>query len=258
MTRLLHTLLLVAAAATAALMFNVFIETRLAPPLFSEAQAMTRPAPPPTLNLLRLARLTGLTPHQVDQSPMPLATEPLIEERLLGTLLDIDHPEHSLALVQSPTTLKVTTAMCGDFISGAEVVSIERSQVFARSRGQVRRVASTGSSSPATAGALSIDLQRTEVLAAINGFASDPSRPTLMPVLERGVTRGVRVSSEPRSFYRSLGLQQGDLITRINGEDLAALIFQGPQALQRLRTASSVDLELERNGAVLHRTFVLQ
>ncbi len=255
MTRLIHCVFLAAAAALAATFINIALEASLAPrrtAVVGEAPSH-RVRPLPLINVERLAALTGL--HS-QEAAAPEVFQPLAA-RLLGTMIDVDHPEASLATIQSSVTLKVTTSMIGDFISGAEIVSIERSRVFVRAQGQLREIGETPALAPGPS-VPDVELKRADILAAIAGFAKDPLRPVIAPVIERGVTRGVRLTLQPGSIYATLGLHTGDVVTRLNGEDLSGWVLQGGEAVSRLRSAATIEVDFERGGTVMHRTFALR
>ncbi len=255
MTRIIHCVFLAAAAALTATFINIALEASLAPrrtAVVGEAPSH-RVRPLPSFNVERLAALTGL--HS-QEAAAPQVLQPL-DARLLGTMIDVDHPEASLATIQSSVTLKVTTSMIGDFISGAEIVSIERSRVFVRAQGQLREIGATPSLA-ASARVPDVEIKRADIFAAIAGFAKDPLRPLIAPVIARGVTRGVRLTLQPGSIYATLGLQTGDVVTRLNGEDLSGWVLQGVEAVSKLRSAATIEVDFERDGTVMHRTFALR
>ncbi|MDQ6966050.1 MAG: PDZ domain-containing protein, partial [Mariprofundaceae bacterium] len=53
----------------------------------------------------------------------------------------------------------------------------------------------------------------------------------------------------PGSLYAQAGLMNGDVIRKVNGQDIASP-EQGIALFQALQTASSLDLEITRAGAV--------
>ncbi len=256
MTRIIDCVFLAAAAALTATFINIALEASLAPrrtAVVGEAPSH-RERPLPLINVERLAALTGL--HS-QEAAAPDVLQPL-DARLLGTMIDVDHPEASLATIQSSVTLKVTTSMIGDFISGAEIVSIERSRVFVRAQGQLREIGANASSASAGPRVPDVEIKRADIFAAIAGFAKDPLRPLIAPVIVRGVTRGVRLTLQPGSIYATLGLQTGDVVTRLNGEDLSGWVLQGVEAVSKLRSAATIEVDFERDGTVMHRTFALR
>jgi general secretion pathway protein C len=87
-----------------------------------------------------------------------------------------------------------------------------------------------------------------EVAASTNNISQLLTQARALPYLENGKTVGFRISEiVPGSLYEKIGLQNGDVIEKINSQDVddPAKFFQMYQGLQE---AQSITLDLMRNG----------
>lgn len=77
----------------------------------------------------------------------------------------------------------------------------------------------------------------------------------LSPAKEDGRIIGYLLSpGEDPSLLDELDLQQGDIVTAVNGMRLDSP-SQGLKVMQRLTTLNQAELEILRNGQILHRSF---
>ncbi len=256
MTRLINFTFLGLGAWLVATTLSTLSQTQRLRPVPTTVRALgTAATATVSLSLARLATLTGLGPAE---TPVAASEERPVrfEARLLGTLIDDEHPHQSLAEVVTPRASRGITFAVGENINGAQVVSIERTRVWVRVEGKLAFI--DGSSlpfvaSPALGPQSDFELTRGDLFKAISLYPSDASRPTLV-----AVARGVRVEIKPGSVYASLGIQSGDVIRRINGEDVASVVRHGPEWLGQLRRLSKIELELERQGTVIRRSYALE
>jgi general secretion pathway protein C len=77
----------------------------------------------------------------------------------------------------------------------------------------------------------------------------------IVPAFKDGVAQGFKLFSiRPDSIYTKIGIQNGDVIRRINGYDLNSP-EKALEIYSKLKEASRIDIEVERNGAVLQKTY---
>ena len=77
----------------------------------------------------------------------------------------------------------------------------------------------------------------------------------IVPAFHGGVARGFKLLSiRPESFYTKIGIQNGDVIRRINGFELNSP-ENGLEIYTKLRESSRVDLEVDRNGSSIRKTY---
>lgn len=266
MNRSIHFVFLFSGAWLVATTLSTVIEAQLPPVPTALKAVRTAAAATASLSLTRLGRLTGLSTAPPSSVQVTASLPSRFDARLLGTLIDESRPALSLAELLSPRAGRAMTYAIGEHIDGAEVVSIERARVWVRLADGRSAFIEGGvfQPQPVALGPVrqrsesEFELTRDDLFKAISQYPSDASRPTLVPVLARGVPTGVRVELKPGSMYASLGLQSGDVIRRINGEDLSTVMSRGLEWVGRLRSLPRIELELERGGALIRREYALQ
>ncbi|RJS16831.1 general secretion pathway protein GspC [Corallococcus sp. H22C18031201] len=275
------------AVCVIALTMNVFIEDTLVPTTAGLTQA---PMPrhraasdaPPTLEGARFAALTGLTlqaPPALSGTPPPDTETPSpLPLRLLGTLV-AQEPVWSLASVQIRDSARPKSLMVGDSVLEAKVIAIERTRLLlereghrevvalgapqvaptpARALTQPEGLAPSGSKLGQGIRALSenaYEIPRQELSDALGHLNELAVEARLMPAFQDGQAVGFKVSAiRPDSFYTRLGLQNGDVLRRINGFDL-----NSPEKLlelyAKLRDSPHLELDVVRGGASVRKVY---
>ncbi len=230
------------------------------------------------LDTPRLANLIGLRLRPAEETlsqPSDEAgpTRCALAVKLIGTLsgvarrwvvasLDVRGKAHSYGI--------------GDEIEGASIIDIERDRVIVWNQSRqefIDRGAPTEATrSDAIPGiptqgigagirALSpteYEVPRPEldnILADIDTIATQARS---VPVIRDGRMQGLRLFGiRPESVYQRLGISNGDVITRINGEQLDSM-SKGLQLFARLRDARRIDVEFERSGALTRKTYYVR
>ncbi|HZA50472.1 MAG TPA: type II secretion system protein GspC, partial [Myxococcaceae bacterium] len=201
--------------------------------------------------------------------------------KVLGTLL-ASAPEWSIASVLDPALNDSTTYMVGDRLQGAEVVTIERKRVILLNAGRREYIddqpgdgsgpmavapvgPALGASPVNTAGpvgqgvrALSeneYEVQRTEIDRTLNDLNSVAMQARIVPAFKDGVSQGFKLFSiRPDSIYTKIGIQNGDVVKRINGFDMNSP-EKALEVYSKLRESNRIDIEIERNGTPVRKTY---
>lgn len=229
-------------------------------------------APPPTSD-------PQPAPESGDAVPTQL---PL---KLLGTMTSSD-PKMSLATVYQDTTQHSRTVWTGSKIQGAKVLVIGRTRIWLSNKGRVEFLeisprsadpeggpepssAAAPAASPAAAPrAFGASLQQTGpdtyVVQRRDVHDIRPHQKELVDGGERkgayrnGQWLGIKVVSlVPGSVYERMGLKAGDILLKANG-----LLLGFPpkqfEAIALLKTATRIDLDIERDGQIIRKTYILQ
>ena len=206
---------------------------------------------------LPLVRSEPKPPGEVEAPPSNLSV------KLLGTSVS-DIPELSLATLQDLTAKDTTVYAIGDLLQGATVVDIQRLRVTVDNQGRrevidleqsvAGPVTNQTPASPLAQGITAVGPGKFLVdRKVLEAFLANPTpeltKAFLAPVYEGGLTRGWKLARlASGSMLGKLGLAQGDVLRRVNGFELT-----DPTKLleifTRLRDASRVEVEVERNGA---------
>jgi general secretion pathway protein C len=254
-----------------------------------------RAMPVAALNLDRIAKALGLpvpkpepvvmepTVPKVDLNAAPVHTT--LRVKLLGTLVSEGMPEWSVASIQDVVTLKTNTYMIGDRVQGAEVVEIERLRVIVINNNRREFIDNTpgdasGAPPPPAAPIISAkavdsgpppsvalgagvkqlsdndyEIPRAEIDKTLANLNDVAMQARIVPAFKDGVAQGFKLFSiRPDSIYSKIGIQNGDVIKRINGFDLNSP-EKALEIYSKLKESSRIDIEVERNGAAVRKTY---
>jgi len=287
-----HLVFISLVAFVAARTVNLFVEAAIAPlPSTETPRAIARAAPVRTatpLNLERFAKLTGLSVPKPDSEVVeeggPVAddmqSKPVksaLRAKLLGTLL-ATRPEWSLAEILDTGTNHAQTFMVGDKLEGAEILEIERERViiFNNHRreyidGDVGAGATvalnpprppTAEPHPSVVGtgirAVSdneYEVPRNEIDKTLSNLNDVAMQARIVPAFKDGQAQGFKLFSiRPDSIYTKIGIQNGDVIQKINGYELNSP-EKALEVYTKLKEANRIDIEYERNGVKGHKTY---
>jgi len=283
-------LFILLAAWIAASTVNVFVETAIRPAPVPGTRAPRRLAPVETqvstLDLETLARLTGLkvpdeptvvepgSGESVDPNAAPVRSG--LSVKLLGTLVAGD-PKWSFASIQNMGNQKSTTYMVGDRVEGAEVLEIERARVIVANNGRREFIdGSAGEGAPAytpptpvaaapgkqsfgngikSTGDNEYEVPRAEIDRTLSNLNDVAMQARIVPAFKDGQAQGFKLFSiRPDSIYSKIGVQNGDVIKRINGFDMNSP-EKALEVYSKLKESSRIEIDIERNGAPVKKTY---
>ncbi|MEW5740058.1 MAG: hypothetical protein AB1938_14090 [Myxococcota bacterium] len=215
------------------------------------AAPATEVTPRPILNGARLASLLQLEERPLAGRPRLSTTEAPLT--LLGTLAP------AFACVVDQTTGAVRTVAPGDTVAGAEIVSIARGMITLRRGGALEELhLRAGSGASPKAPTPSTALARSELMKVVENFPELAQKLRVVPRVTDGRFDGFALFGLAQvPVLSASGLQDGDVIHRVNGIDtsrpdqLLALVGQLP-ALNR------VEVEFTRKGVPLRHAISLQ
>ena len=287
-----HLIFIFLVGLVAAKTINLFVESVILPPPKEDASRATvrRTAaqPVPQLQLDRLAMLTGLPlpkepeVQEPDQPPLDPNAPPVkcgLHVKLLGTLA-ASVSRWSIATILDLGTQHAQDFSVGDKILGAEILEISRERVIAlnnnrrcyisnEAEGPVasvtpepRRFGPTGEPNPSGLGSgikatsdSEYEVPRSEIEKSLSNLNELAMQARIVPAFKDGQAQGFKLFSiRPDSLYTKIGIQNGDVIRRINGNDINSP-EKALEIYSKLRDASRIDIEIERNGTPLRKTY---
>ena len=289
-----HLLFIFGVALLLARIGNAFVEglvTPLPTGNGSSKRAVHKYEPVAVLSMEKLAKLSGMKVPEIEpavkepqEQAVDLSSEPVrspLRVKLLGTLLSAV-PEWSIATIQDVVTLKASTYMVDDDIQGAKVLEIERERVIILNNNRrefidntagdgaglpVPLVAAVNTKPPADknlgAGVKQVSeneyqIPRGEIDKTLANLNDVAMQARIVPAFKDGVAEGFKLFSiRPDSIYSKIGVQNGDVIKRINGYDLNSP-EKALEIYSKLKEASRIDIELERNGSNINKTYNIQ
>jgi general secretion pathway protein C len=284
-------------ALLAARTVNLFVESALTPMPSGEVSARQKAKPMETLASLDLKRLSDLTgvavpePDPVVAEPTAPALDPNaapgksgLRVKLLGTLVASDNL-WSVASVQDMNSQRSTTYMVGDRIQGAEVLIIERERVIILNNnrkefidGQPGDGSGMAMAPPPIAAGPAVqpppgnglgngiravsendyEVPRTEIDRTLANLNDVAMQARIVPAFKDGQAQGFKLFSiRPDSIYSKIGVQNGDVIKRINGFELNSP-EKALEVYTKLKEASRIEIELERNGSSVRKNYTIR
>jgi general secretion pathway protein C len=243
--------------------------------------------------LARLTGLPLPVPEPAVKEPaaeqaLDLGGEPVktsLRVKLLGTLV-ASNPEWSIASIQDVPTMKTGTYMVGNELGGvATVLEILRNRVIVLYNGRREYIDATtgdGAGAPPPVAAApplptatpvkepgtlvagngikamnenEYEVPKAEIDKTLSNLNDVAMQARIVPAFQDGVAKGFKLFSiRPDSIYTKIGIQNGDVIRRINGFDLNSP-EKALEVYSKLKEANRIDIEVERNGSVLRKTY---
>ncbi|NVJ28426.1 MULTISPECIES: type II secretion system protein GspC [Myxococcus] len=278
-------------ALLAAKTVNLFVESAISPVptsgAASRAPANARPAQSALAlpDMEQLSRVTGIkipepevavaepTAPQVDPNAAPVKSG--LRVKLLGTLV-AGNPDWSFASIQDMVTQRSQTYMVGNALQGATVLEIERERVIIVNGGRKEfidgnpgdgaqaftpptpPVAQANTASTSGIRAVSdneYEVPRAEIDKTLNNLNDVAMQARIVPAFKDGQAVGFKLFSiRPDSIYSKIGVQNGDVIRRINGFDLNSP-EKALEVYSKMKDSSRIEIEIERNGAPIRKSY---
>ncbi|NNB87893.1 general secretion pathway protein GspC [Corallococcus exiguus] len=281
-------------ALLAARTVNLFVESSISPAPASEAPARvaqrTHAADSglATIDAERLSRLTGVKLPAEEVAVKEPTTRPDFDAnappaksglrvKLLGTLV-AGNPDWSFASIQDMNTQRSQTYMIGNDLMGATVMEIERERVIINNNGRREFIdgqpgdgAVAAYTPPPTAptatptnnlgngikstGENEYEVPKAEIDKTLSNLNDVAMQARIVPAFKDGQAVGFKLFSiRPDSIYSKIGVQNGDVIRRINGFDMNSP-EKALEIYSKLKDSSRIEIEIERNGAPIRKSY---
>jgi general secretion pathway protein C len=234
-------------------------------------------------------------PPPVDENASQEAPTPNIEgqeavksglrARVLATVV-ANRPDWSMANIEDQSSKEVKLCMVGDTVMNAEILEIEWLRVIINNggrkeyldtepgdgsgapqppgpRGSMPPVAMNVNPPPSadvgggikSLGGDNYEIEKGEIDKALSNLNDIAMQARIVPAFKDGAATGFKLFSiRPNSLYSKIGIQNGDVIRRINGYE----INSPDKALEiytKLRESNRIDIELDRNGSPVRKTY---
>jgi len=213
-------------------------------------------------------------PKADDLSSEPVRTS--LHAQLLATVV-ANKPEWSIATLRDLNLNQDDVYMLDDLFMNAKVLSIDQLRVILLNDGHREFLDLTPPSSgppppkpmadatPAGGpdGIKRIDdrhfqIERSTVNNALGNLNDLAMQARIVPSFKNGQANGFKLFSiKPDSLYSQIGIQNGDVIQRINGLDINSP-DKALEAYGKLKSANALDLSVERNGQTVSYHYAIQ
>ena len=99
------------------------------------------------------------------------------------------------------------------------------------------------------------DVKKSVLDGTLSNLNAVATQARIVPSFKNGVANGFKVFSiQPNSFYSSIGVENGDVIQKINGYEINSP-DKALEIYQKLREARHVTVDLERNGQTIRKEY---
>ncbi|MGC4113954.1 MAG: type II secretion system protein GspC [Myxococcales bacterium] len=211
------------------------------------------------------------------------AVKTSLRVRLIGTMV-ANLPEWSLANIEDGNSKVTTVYMVGDKIQTAEIIEIELKRVLINNNGRKEyiddelgsgeghplpvpqppiTVASNTNPPPSSAvgagiketGADTYEIPRDEINKALGNLNDIAMQARIVPAFKDGVSTGFKLFSiRPDSLYTKIGIQNGDIVRRINGFEINSP-DKALEVYTKLKESNRIEIEVDRNGSAVRKTY---
>jgi general secretion pathway protein C len=210
-------------------------------------------------------------------NPVPVRSS--LRATLVGTAI-ADPPRYSLCQITNPDLNETQVYAIGDKYQGARIYAVEKERVLIDNNGVNEYIDNSASAAPnigisplpaatgvATAGGgegvkqLSENqyvVAKSEINNALTNLSDLATKARIVPSFKNGVANGFKLFSiVPDSLYAKIGIQNGDVIRRINGYEMNSP-DKALEIYQKLRDASRIEIELERRGETIRKSYSIE
>jgi general secretion pathway protein C len=250
---------------------------------FAKAFDLPIPKPPPTAGEVEAPK--------PPPPPSPTWTEAPVRSSLHGVLVStaIASPEKwSLCQILNTDNNETAVYAVGDYFLTARIYRIERvpeagkdgsskDRVLVENEGRnefidasaaAPAVAPLAPVPPPTAAAgpsnikqiseNNYSIPKKEIDSALSNLADLSTKARIVPSFKNGVSNGFKLFSiVPDSLYAQIGVQNGDVIRKINGYEMNSP-DKALEIYQKLRDANRVEIELERRGETVRKLYTIE
>jgi general secretion pathway protein C len=197
---------------------------------------------------------------------------------LIGTAM-AEPAKYSLCQIINPDANDTQVYGIGDKYQGARIYRIEKERVLLDHDG-VNEYIDNSAAAPPNLGVTPIPqlggqpqaandsvrqlsenqyvVARSEINSALTNLSDLATKARIVPSFKNGVANGFKLFSiVPDSLYAKIGVQNGDVIRRINGYEMNSP-DKALEIYQKLRDASRIEIEIERRGETLRKTYSIE
>ena len=216
----------------------------------------------------------------VEQKPSWSATP--VRSALHGTLVGTaiaDPPRYSLCQITNPDVNETQVYSIGDKYQGARVYQVEKERVLIDNDGRNEYIDNNAAAAPnlgvtpmpqpgqaAQGGGEGVKqlsenqyvVAKAEINNALTNLSDLATKARIVPSFKNGVANGFKLFSiVPDSLYSKIGVQNGDVIRKINGYEMNSP-DKALEIYQKLRDANRIEIELERRGDTVRKSYSIE
>ena len=216
-------------------------------------------------------------PEPVSKGWNPVPVKSSLHATLVGTAI-ADPARYSLCQIANPDLNETQVYAIGDKYQGARIYGVERERVlldnaganeFIDNNAAAPNIGVTALPQPPVAANGGGDgvkqlsenqyvVAKVEINNALTNLSDLATKARIVPSFKNGVANGFKLFSiVPDSLYAKIGVQNGDVIRRINGYEMNSP-DKALEIYQKLRDASRIEIELERRGETVRKSYSIE
>jgi general secretion pathway protein C len=193
---------------------------------------------------------------------------------LIGTAV-ADPAQYSLCEIMNPDLGEPQIFTVGSMYLGARIYQIDKERVLFVNNG-VNEYMDNGAAGP-NLGVVAVAppppsndgsvkqlsehqyvVAKSEINNALTNLSDLATKARIVPSFKNGVANGFKLFSiVPDSLYSKIGIQNGDVIHRINGYEMNSP-DKALEIYQKLRDANRIEIEFERRGETVHNSYSIE
>ena len=196
-------------------------------------------------------------------NPVPVRSS--LHGTLIGTAIADPH-RYSLCQMTNPDLNETQVYAMGDKYQSARIYRIEKERVLLDHDGVNEYIDTAGLGPVQRAEADGVRqlspnhyvMTRSELNSRVTNLPDLATKARIVPSYKNGVADGFKLFSiVPDSLYAKIGIQNGDVIRRINGYEMNSP-EKALEIYQKLRDASRIEVEIERRGETLRNAYSIE
>jgi general secretion pathway protein C len=224
------------------------------------------PKPPPA------GEASASEPVRGSWNPVPSRSS--LHGTLVGSAI-ADPSRYSLCQITNPDLNETQVYGIGDKYQGARIYAVEKERALIDNDGRNEYIDNNAAAPPSLGTAVPIPpaaggdgvkqlsenqyvVAKSEINNALTNLSDLATKARIVPSFKNGVANGFKLFSiVPDSLYAKIGIQNGDVIRRINGYEMNSP-DKALEIYQKLRDANRIEIELERRGETLRKSYSIE
>ncbi len=207
-------------------------------------------------------------------NPVPVRSP--LHGTLVGTAI-AEPTKYSLCQITNPDLNETQVFAIGDKYQGARIYQVEQKRVLIDNNGANEYIDDSAAPPPnigiaampavgqtADSGGVKqlsenqYVVAKSEINNALTNLSDLATKARIVPSFKNGVANGFKLFSiVPDSLYAKIGVQNGDVIRRINGYEMNSP-DKALEIYQKLRDASRIEIEIERRGETIRKSYSIE
>jgi general secretion pathway protein C len=219
------------------------------------------------------------TPAPIAETKASWSATP-VRSPLHGTLVGTamaDPARYSLCQITNPDVNETQVYAIGDRYQGARIYQVEKERVLIDNDGRNEYIDNSAAAAPnlgttpmpvpmAAGGGEGVKqlsenqyvIAKSEINNALTNMSDLATKARIVPSFKNGVANGFKLFSiVPDSLYSKIGVQNGDVIRKINGYEMNSP-DKALEIYQKLRDATRIEIELERRGDTVRKSYSIE